>query len=81
MQFLIQILVTDIDYSFPLEKFDMFIAGINIQLPLEYEIGDIFVIAWSIFIILFVISFFGPKKNFIKTIVDILSNEKTSFRR
>jgi len=69
----------DIDYNFPLEKFDMFIAGVNIQLPLEYEIGDIFITAWSIFIILFVISFLGPKKNFMKTISDILSNGKNSF--
>ncbi len=69
----------DIDYNFPLEKFDMFIAGVNLQIPLEYEIGDIFVIAWSIFIILFVISFLGPKKNFIKTIGDILSRGKNSF--
>jgi len=69
----------DIDYNFPLEKFDMFIAGVNLQLPLEYEIGDIFVIAWSIFIILFIISFLGPKKNFIKTIGDILSSGKNSF--
>ena len=68
----------DIDYNFPLEKFDMFIAGINLQLPLEYEIGDIFVIVWSIFIILFIISFLGPKKNFIKTIGDILSGGKNS---
>ena len=36
-------------------------------------------IFWSIFIILFVISFLGPKKNFIKIIEDILSNEKNSF--
>jgi hypothetical protein len=68
----------NIDYSFPLEKFDIFIAGVNIQLPMEYEIGDIFVIFWAIFIILFVITFLGPKKNFIKTIGDILSNEKNS---
>ena len=68
----------DIDYNFPLEKFDIFIAGINIQLPIEYEIGDVFVIFWAIFIILFIMTFLGPKKNFIKTIVDILSNEKNS---
>ena len=68
----------DIDYSFPLEKFDIFIAGVNIQLPMEYEIGDVFVILWAIFIILFVITFLGPKKNFIKTIGDVLSNEKNS---
>jgi len=69
----------DIDYNFPLEKFDMFVAGVNIQLPLEYEIGDIFIISWSTFIILFIISFLGPKKNFVKTIGDILSNGKNSF--
>ena len=48
----------DIDYTFPLEKFDIFIAGVNVQVPLEYQIGDLFTIFWSIFIILFVISFF-----------------------
>lgn len=68
----------DIDYNFPLEKFDIFLAGINLQFPLEYEIGDIFITVWSIFIILFVISFLGPKKNFMKTISDILSNGKNS---
>tara|TARA_B110000014_G_C20087194_1_gene568777 strand:+ start:23 stop:1012 length:990 start_codon:yes stop_codon:yes gene_type:complete len=69
----------DIDHSFPLEKFDIFIAGVNLQFPIEYEIGDVFVIFWSTFIILFVITFLGPKKNFIKTIGDILSNEKNTF--
>ena len=69
----------DIDYTFPLEKFDIFIAGINIQFPIEYEIGDVFVIFWAIFIILFVITFLGPKKNFVKTISDILSHEKNPF--
>jgi hypothetical protein len=69
----------DIDYSFPLENFDIFIAGINVQLPIEYEIGDVFVVCWSIFIILFIITFLGPRKNFVKTIGDILSNEKNSF--
>ena len=66
----------DIDYSFPLEKFDLFIAGINLQIPFQYEIGDIFIIFWAIFVILFVITFFGPKQNFIHAISDILSNGK-----
>jgi membrane protease YdiL (CAAX protease family) len=68
----------DIDYSFPLEKFDIFIAGVNVQIPIEYEIGDVFAVFWSIFIILFIITFLGPRKNFVKTIGDILSNEKNS---
>ena len=46
---------------------------------LEYEIGDVFVIFWAIFIILFIITFSGPKKNFIKTIGYVMSNEKNSF--
>ena len=70
---------TDIDYSFPLDKFDIFIAGINIEIPMEYEIGDIFVISWAIFIILFIITFLGPKKNFVNAIVDMLSINQTSF--
>ena len=68
----------DIDYTYPLEKFDIFIAGVNLQIPLEYQIGDLFIVFWSIFVILFVISFLGPKKNFMKIIGNILSNEKTS---
>ena len=48
------------------------------QIPFQYEIGDIFAIIWSAFIILFVISFLGPKKNFIKTIGDVLSSGKSS---
>jgi len=68
----------DIDYNFPLEKFDLFLAGVNLQLPLEYEIGDLFITMWSIFIILFVITFLGPQKNFMKIISDILSNEEIS---
>ena len=63
----------DIDYTYPLEKFDIFIAGVNLQIPLEYQIGDLFIIFWSIFVILFVISFLGPKKNFMKMIGNILS--------
>ena len=59
----------DIDYTYPLEKFDVFIAGVNLQIPLEYQIGDLFIVFWSIFVILFVISFLGPKKNSVKKIL------------
>ena len=38
---------------------------------LEYQIGDLFIVFWSIFVILFVISFLGPKKNFMKIIGNI----------
>ncbi len=68
----------DIDYSFPLDKFDIFIAGINLGIPFEFEIGDMFIVFWSIFLILFVITFLGPKINFLKSINHLLTKEKDS---
>ena len=66
----------DIDYSFPLDKFDIFIAGINLGIPIEYEIGDVFLVFWSIFLILFVITFLGPRNNFLQTISQLLTKDK-----
>jgi len=66
----------DIDYSFPLEQFDVFIAGINLGIPFDFEIGDMFIIFWSIFLILFVITFLGPKYNFLKSINLLLNKQK-----
>ena len=66
----------DIDFHFPAERFDVFIAGLNLGIPLEYEIGDLFIIFWSIFVILFVMAFLGPKEIFPKLISKIL-NKKT----
>ena len=67
----------DIDYSFPLEQFDIFIAGINLGIPFDFEIGDMFIVFWSIFLILFVITFLGPKYNFLKSINFLLNKQKT----
>ena len=66
----------DIDYSFPLDQFDIFIAGINLGIPIEYEIGDVFRVFWSIFLILFVITFLGPRNNFLQTISQLLTKDK-----
>ena len=67
----------DIDYNFPLEQFDIFVAGLNLGIPLEFEIGDMFIVFWSIFLILFVITFLGPKYNFLKSINFLLNKQKT----
>ena len=66
----------DIDYSFPLDQFDIFIAGFNLGIPVEFEVGDVFIAFWSIFLILFVITLLGPKNNFLKSINHLLTNEK-----
>jgi hypothetical protein len=67
----------DIDYSFPLEQFDIFIAGINLGIPFDFEIGDMFIVFWSIFLILFIITFLGPKYNFLKSINLLLNKQNT----
>ena len=67
----------DIDYSFQQDRFDIFIAGLNLGIPFDFEIGDMFVIFWSIFLILFVITVLGPKNNFLKSINHLLNREKT----
>ena len=66
----------DIDYNFPQDKFDIFIAGLHLGIPFEFEIGDMFIVIWSIFVILFVITFLGPKTNFLKSISRLLNREK-----
>ena len=66
----------DIDYNFPLEKFDVFIAGLNLGIPFDFEIGDMFIVFWSIFLILFVVTFLGPKNNFLKSISNLLNKKK-----
>ena len=66
----------NIDFGFPMEKFDIFIAGINMQIPFEYQLGDAFIVTWCLFVILFSIAIIGPKKNFLKSISELLIKEK-----
>ena len=66
----------NIDFGFPLEKFDLFIAGINMEIPFEYQIGDAFVVVWCVFAVLFTIAIIGPKKSFLGSISGLLIREK-----
>ena len=66
----------NIDFGFPLEKFDLFIAGINMEIPFEYQIGDAFVVVWCVFAVLFTIAIIGPKKSFLVSISGLLIREK-----
>ena len=68
----------NIDFGFPLDEFDIFIAGINLVFPIEYQIGDAFVIVWSLFAILFSISIIGPRKNFLSAINGFIVKEKNT---
>jgi len=71
----------DINADYPIENIDLFLAGIGFQFPMQLELGDIFIVTWSAFLILFVISFLGPKTNFIKTIIHYTTNEQQTERQ
>lgn len=65
-----------ISYDFPIKEFHFFPAGIGFEIPIQFELGDVFIGLWSIFIILFSIAIFGPKINFLIALSHIMTGEK-----
>ena len=65
-----------VGYDFPLSDFDFFPAGIGFEIPIEFELGDVFVVLWCMFIIIFSIAVLGPKRNFLKALSPIMSEGK-----
>jgi hypothetical protein len=70
----------EINYQYPINGFDMFLGGIGYKVPVSFEMGDVFVIAWTIFLILFTISYFGPKDSLLKTLSNMMSREIKKFQ-
>lgn len=62
----------EITHQYPLEylvtPFESFLQ----LLPFQLSLGDVFVVIWAVFVILFSIGIFGPKDNFVKTLTQIL---------
>jgi hypothetical protein len=65
-----------VSYDYPITDFDFFPVGIGFEIPVEFELGDIFIGLWCMFIIIFSISVLGPKKNFLKSLSPIMSEGK-----
>ena len=55
----------DINFEYPLKDLDIF-KTIEYLIPDGTEIGDVFIILWSIYASLFAIAMFGPKSGFLK---------------
>ncbi len=70
----------EINYQYPINGFDMFVAGIGYKVPVSFEMGDAFVIAWTIFLILFTISYFGPEESLLKTLSSMMSRGVKRFQ-
>ncbi|TAK21073.1 MAG: CPBP family intramembrane metalloprotease [Nitrosarchaeum sp.] len=65
----------DINFQYPLNSLDIF-KEIRYLIPFDIEIGDVFIVLWSVYAILFTIAMFGPDKGFLKTLSANLSNGK-----
>jgi len=63
----------NITYEYPIDSLDIFLSGIGLDTSIEFEIGDGFIVMWCIFLILFTVSIFGPKENFVKTLQSIIT--------
>ena len=63
----------DINYEYPFTHLDLFVGTELYQAPLDISIGDVFVILWTLYLVLFVVAILGPKHDFMKTISPLIS--------
>jgi CAAX amino terminal protease family. len=63
----------DINYDYPVTHLDIFNQTAIYQSPLDISIGDVFVVLWMFYLIIFVIAILGPKQHFLKSISSIIS--------
>ena len=69
-------LENSVSYDFPLSDFDFFPAGIGIEIPLQFELGDAFIVLWCVFLVIFTISMLGPRSSFLKALSPLMSEGK-----
>ena len=62
----------EINFDFPINGIDVFVAGIGLKIPVQFELGDGFIVAWCTYLILFAVSLLGPKTNFTKALSSLM---------
>ncbi len=65
-----------INFEYPISGFDFFLGGIGYEIPIEFELGDAFIVIWILFLVLFTISFLGPRKNLLKALTPMITDGK-----
>ena len=65
----------DVNFQYPLNSLGIF-QEIGYLIPSYIEIGDVFIVLWSVYVILFTIAMFGPDKGFLKILSARLSHVK-----
>jgi len=63
----------NITHEYPMDSLSLFLAGIGFEVPVQFELGDGFIVIWCTFLILFTAAIFGPKKNFVAVLQSMIS--------
>ena len=66
----------DITHEYPMDSLSLFLAGIGFEAPINFELGDGFVVIWCTFLIIFTIAIFGPKNNFVSVLQSMITEGK-----
>ena len=66
----------NITYEYPMGNLESILSEIGIGSSMKFELGDGFILLWSIYLILFTIAILGPKKHFIQVLQSIISHGK-----
>jgi len=63
----------DINFEYPLTHLDLFKNTDFYQSPTDVSIGDVFVVLWIFYLVIFVIALLGPRHGFLKTLSSMIS--------
>ncbi|EIJ66111.1 CAAX amino terminal protease family protein [Candidatus Nitrosopumilus salaria BD31] len=63
----------DINFEYPLTHLELFKNTDFYQSPTDVSIGDVFVVLWVFYIVIFVIALLGPRHGFLKSMSSIIS--------
>ena len=62
----------DINYEYPLTHLDIFDGTEMYQAQIDVSIGDMFVLLWTFYLVIFVIALLCPKHGFLKSLSSII---------
>lgn len=63
-----------ITFEYPLNEIPPFNSEIGNYIPFQISLGNVFIVLWCVFLILFTISLIGPKKDFMNYVHSIINN-------
>lgn len=61
-----------INYQYPLYEME-FIKGLGWEWASDIQVGDVFVVSWMFFLVVFAISVFGPNRSFVRVLSPIMA--------